>query len=96
MATGTKWQETGRGDRPMASALAPLREVAFSVLSLAAPIVSFVFGAAGIIGLLTCLGFYVGPPHTHFPMALMLGISLGSFVIAALYSSLVHALDPEA
>lgn len=95
MVAWIRSRERAHRERSAPNARGSLRELAFSVLSLMAPLVSFVFGGAGGLGLLTCLGFYVGPPHTHFPMALMLGLSIGSLVVAALYSSLLHALDPE-
>jgi hypothetical protein len=73
-----------------------LRELIHSVLSLIAPIVGFILATAGLLGLLDCLIHYIaGQPTSHFPMGLMLGISLGSLVLAVLLSELLNALDPN-
>jgi hypothetical protein len=94
MTLHIKLGRDGRTEQAESGALAPLRELAFYLLSLLEPVVTVVLSAAGIVGLLTCLSFHVGPPRTHFPMPLMLGLSLGSLGLLGLYYGLLRALDP--
>ena len=64
-----------------------------SLLSLLQPLVGLVLGSAGAIGLVTCAIYWLGPPHLHFPMGLLLGVSIGCLALSGLYIEVVQALQ---
>jgi hypothetical protein len=56
------------------------------------PVVSFILGSLALLGvLMTFFWWSVGPPH--FPIALMLGISLGLGATLAAYHALLRLLN---
>lgn len=69
-----------------------IRMPMFLLLVVLEPVVSFVFGAFALLGVLTAFFWkFFGPPH--FPFFLMLGISLGFELILLVYYKLLRLLS---
>ena len=65
-----------------------IRLPTFLLLSVLEAIVSFVLGSLALLGVLTALFWkFVGPPH--FPLLLVLGVSLGFELALILYRKLL-------
>jgi peptidoglycan/LPS O-acetylase OafA/YrhL len=72
-----------------------LRLVVYSVLSLLAPFFRVVLAFLALGGLITCLVFLAGPPHRHFPYAVMITISVVCAVLLVLLDLGMRRLSPE-
>jgi hypothetical protein len=65
---------------------------ALMLLVILEPLVTFVFAALALLGLLTTLFFYlVGPPE--FPVWTMLALSLGFAILLVPYHALIRMLS---
>jgi hypothetical protein len=64
----------------------------FLLLAILEPVASFVLGSLALLGVLTALFWkFVGPPH--FPLLLVLGISLGFELALLLYDKVLRFLS---
>ena len=87
-----KWVVTGDFGRSVFWVLWQcVRVPLFLLLVTLEPVVTFVFGALALLGILTAFFWkFFGPPHFHF--ALVLGVSLGFALARLLYQKLLRWL----
>jgi hypothetical protein len=83
------------GDRALPLVLNAVRMTVYAVLAVLRPFIVIILAATSMVGFGLCLFFGLLAPGTHFPMLMVLTLSVASAVLIVVFYAVMDLLLPR-